>query len=113
MSENYWLAFSVLARDDAIVFVLIFRKINNSLFFEGLATKRRSTKGVRERGEYNGTPKNTLLETEVEERARLVVETSQVMRSHFCQTNARRLYIPAGTGIADLYRESRRSFETQ
>ena len=83
---------------------------NDSLFFKGLATKRRSTNGVRERKEYKGTPKTKLLETEVEDRARLVVEASQVMRSHYCQTNSRRLYLPAGTSIADLYREFKRAF---
>ena len=87
-----------------------FRKINNSLFFKGLATKRRSTNGVRERREYHGTPSNKLVATEVEDRARLVVEASQVMRSHYCRTNSRRLYLPAGTGIADLYREFKRAF---
>ena len=83
-----------------------FPEDNNSLFFEGLATN-----GIRERRENNGTPKNTLLETEVEERARLVVETSQVMRSLYCQTNSRRLYLPAGMGIADLYREFKGAIE--
>ena len=88
-----------------------FPEDNDSLFFKGLATKRQSTNGVRERKEYKGTPKNKLLETEVEDRARLVVEASQVMRSHYYQTNSRRLYLPAGMGIADLYREFKGAIE--
>ena len=87
----------------------LFRKINNSP--KGLATKGRSTNGLREKRKYNVTPKNKLQETEVEDRAWIVVETSQILRSHYCRTNYKRLYLHAGTGIADLYREFRRSFE--
>ena len=51
------------------------------------------------------------LETVVEDRTRPMVETSQVMRSHYLQTNSGKLYLPAGTGVAYLYREFRRLFD--
>ena len=40
------------------------------------------------------------LETVVEDRTPPMVETPQVMRSHYCQTNSGKLYLPAGTGVA-------------
>ena len=72
---------------------------------QGLYSKRRSVNGVRERRVYRGTPSNKMTESEIEDKARLVIEASQVMRSHYCRTSSRRQYLPAGVHLADLYRE--------
>ena len=70
---------------------------------------RRSENGVREPRKSPGAPKNKLLGTNIEEKARYVVEEQDVMRSHYCRTNSRRLYMPEGTTIVDLFREFKRS----
>ena len=41
----------------------------------------------------------------LEEKARYIVESAQVMRSHYCRTSSRRQYLPEGVHLADLYRE--------
>ena len=50
-------------------------------------------------------PKNKLIGIEYEDKAHYVVEEQDVMRSHYCRTDTRRLDIPEGTTIADLNRE--------
>ena len=41
----------------------------------------------------------------LEEKARYIVESAQVMRSHYCRTSSRRQFLPEGVHLADLYRE--------
>ena len=54
-------------------------------------------------------PKNKLIGIEYEDKAHYVVEEQDVIRSHYCRTDTRRLYMPEGTTIADFYREFKRS----
>ena len=55
------------------------------------------------------SPKNKLIGIENEDNAHYVVEEQDVMRSHYCRMNSRRLYMPEGTNIEDQYREFKRS----
>ena len=55
------------------------------------------------------SPNNKLIGIEYEDKAHYVVEEQDVMRSHYCRTDTRRLYMPERTTIADFYRELKRS----
>ena len=41
----------------------------------------------------------------LEEKARYIVESAQVMGSHYCRTSYRRQYLLKGVHLAYLYRE--------
>ena len=60
---------------------------------------------MREPRQYNGTPPNKMRSSMLEEKARYIVESAQVMRSHYCRTSFRRQYLPDGVHLADLYWE--------
>ena len=60
---------------------------------------------MREKCVYRGVPANKIQDSEIADKARFVIEGSQVTRSHYCRTSSRRQYLPAGVHLADLYRE--------
>ena len=49
--------------------------------------------------------KNKLIGTQIEDKTRFVIESSKVMKSHFCRTQTRRRYVPVRAFITDCYME--------